>query len=117
MKALFLIAILLVAVHGGSSVPHDYTRGQVLKHLLLSGECSFEGIALHGKVKIVSWFPDIEIKVVNSFPDIKVKWVQSFPDDCGEWQVVESFPDFTIQFVESFPDLEVEFVESFPGMN
>jgi hypothetical protein len=45
-----------------------------------------------------------------------VKFVTSFPDDCGEWQVVESFPDFKVQIVESFPDIKVKIVESFPGM-
>jgi len=67
--------------------------------------CYFEGIPLHGKVKFV-----------ESFPDFKVKFVTSFPNDCGEWQVVESFPDFTIQVVESFPDIEIKPVNSFPGM-
>lgn len=78
--------------------------------------CFFGGIPLKGKVKFVTSFPDIKVKFVSSFPDLKVKFVSSFPDDCGEWQVVESFPDFKIQVVESFPDLEIQVVESFPGI-
>lgn len=83
----------------------------------VSADCSWNGIALHGKVQFVESFPDIKIQLVESFPDIKVKLVESFPDDCGEWQPVESFPDFKVQIVESFPDLKVQYVESFPGMN
>jgi len=78
-------------------------------------QCTYKGIALKGKVKVVESFPDLKIQIVESFPDLKVKAVESFPDDCGEWQFVESFPDFTVQYVESFPDLKIEMVESFPG--
>lgn len=87
---------------------------------LSAADCSVlidgQRIELKGKVAYTSSFPDLKIKVVSSFPTLKVKTVEAFPDDCGEWQVVDSFPDFTVQFVDSFPDLEIEFVESFPGL-
>lgn len=70
---------------------------------------------LHGKVQFVTSFPDYKIQVVTSFPDIKVKKVSSFPDDPGEWEIVDSSPDFTVQLVDSFPDFTVEYVDSFPG--
>ena len=76
----------------------------------------YKNIRLAGKVKIVENFGDIKVKVVTAFPDIKVKSVTSFPDEIGEWQFVDSFPDFTIQFVEAFPDIKVQFVEAFPGL-
>jgi hypothetical protein len=57
------------------------------------------------------------VKVVNAFEDLKVKTVSSFPDDCGEWQFVDSFPDFTIQFVDAFSDFTIQFVDAFPGVN
>jgi hypothetical protein len=79
-------------------------------------DCTFRGIKLAGKVKVVDSFPDIRVKAVSRFPDVKVKRVESFADECGEWQFVESFPDFKIQYVESFPDVEVTWVESFPGL-
>ena len=56
--------------------------------------CSINGIKLAGKVKVV----------------------KSFPDDCGEWQFVESFPDFTIKYVDSFPDFTIRMTDSFPGV-
>ncbi|MCB2097580.1 MAG: hypothetical protein KDE05_08110 [Parvularculaceae bacterium] len=80
------------------------------------GDCAFEGIPLHGRVKVVDSFPDIQVQTVESFPDLRVKRVESFPDNCGEWLFVDSFPDFTIRYVDGFPDLKITFVESFPGL-
>ncbi|HLT40814.1 MAG TPA: hypothetical protein VK034_31270 [Enhygromyxa sp.] len=82
----------------------------------VSDDCTFNGIKLAGKVKIVDSFPDVRVKAVSSFPDLKVKKVSSFADECGEWQFVESFADFKIQYVDSFPDVEVAWVDSFPGL-
>ena len=79
-------------------------------------DCTFNGIALHGKVQIVDSFPDIKVEKVSSFPDLKVQTVESFPDYCGQWQIVDSFPDFKIQYVSSFPDIKVQMVGSFPGV-
>ena len=78
--------------------------------------CSIKGVKLAGKVKIVNDFADFKVKEVNSFPDIEVKKVNNFPDDCGEWQFVDSFPDFTIQYVDSFPDFTIRMTDSFPGV-
>lgn len=77
----------------------------------------YKGIKLCGKVKVVKNFADIKVQVVKSFPDLKVKKVTSFPDKIGEWQFVDSFPDFTIQFVDSFPDIKIQYVSSFPGVS
>lgn len=70
---------------------------------------------VHGKIQFVTSFPDYTVKIVGSFADLHVKIVTSFPDGPGEWQIVESFPDFRIQVVESFPDFTIRYVESFPG--
>ncbi|MFM7469606.1 MAG: hypothetical protein ACKO37_08925 [Vampirovibrionales bacterium] len=82
----------------------------------VGSDCSFQGIPLYGKVKVVDSFPDIKVKQVDSFQDLSVEKVSSFPDSCGQWQFVDSFPDFTIQYVDSFPDVTVRFVDSFPGL-
>jgi len=82
----------------------------------VSSSCTYKGIPLYGKVKIVESFPDIKVKVVENFPDLKVKNVQSFPDACGKWKYVESFPDFKIKFVDSFPDIKIKYVDSFQGV-
>jgi len=92
------------------AVPAQSDTGKV------DSSCSYNGIALKGKVQVVDSFPDIKVKVVGSFPDLKVEEVTSFPDSCGKWEFVNSFPDFKIQYVDSFPDIEIEFVNSFPGL-
>lgn len=108
-KNILLISFL---VFGFFIIPNSWAKTGAV-----DASCSFKGISLHGKVKFVTSFPDVKIKYVGSFPDLNVKMVFSFPDHCGEWQIVESFPDFTIQVVESFPDIEIKTVESFPGVN
>jgi hypothetical protein len=110
MKKLVISAILFISVFFVSSV---VTPGS---GKVDGNSCSYKGIRLHGRVKIVTSFPDLKVQVVSSFPDLKVKHVSSFPDSCGEWQFVTSFPDFKIQYVTSFPDIKIQFVESFPGI-
>lgn len=78
--------------------------------------CTFHGIPLHGKVKVVEHFSDLKVKIKSSFADLKVKTVEHFANRCGEWQFVEHFPDFKIKFVQHFPDITIEFVSSFPGV-
>lgn len=53
--------------------------------------------------------------MVNAFADIRVKRVNAFADSCGEWKIVDVFPDFTIQLVDAFPDVTVTWVDAFPG--
>ncbi len=81
----------------------------------VSKQCTYKGIKLNGKVKVVERGGDIKVKVNTSFPDLKVQQVNSFPNKCGQWQYVSSFPDFTVQFVDSFPDITIKYVEAFPG--
>lgn len=79
-------------------------------------DCTFKGIRLYGKAKVVTSFPDIKVQIVSSFADLKVQKVTAFPDKCGKWEFVDSFPDFKVQFVNSFPDIKVQYVNSFPGV-
>ena len=109
---IFIFSIFLCQ----SALPGGQTKKSAPEKGISKEKCTYNGIPLKGKVKIVNSFADFKVKVVDSFSDIEVKTVNSFPDHCGEWQFVESFPDFTIQFVESFPDVKVKFVGSFPGM-
>ena len=99
-----------------SVLSENKTKNSTSEKGINKEKCTYNGIPLKGRVKIVNSFPDFKVKAVNSFPDIKVKIVNSFSNHCGEWQFVESFPDFTIQFVENFPDVKIKFVGSFPGM-
>jgi hypothetical protein len=109
MRRLMLAAACLLApVPAGAASP-------------VSEACIFttkdgKEIALHGKVQVVTSFPDLTVEVVTSFPDLKVQTVETFPDSCGQWEFVESFPDFTVEYVTSFPDLKIEMVQTFPGL-
>lgn len=119
---LVVVSMGLMPFNGISSHPGRPLQDRLIAAAVKTGRldksrCTYNGIPLKGKVKVVTSFADIKVKVVTSFPDIKVKTVNAFPDHCGEWQFVESFPDFTIQYVESFPDVQVQFVTSFPGMS
>lgn len=78
--------------------------------------CTYKGIRLYGKVEIVQAIPDLKVQVVNSGQDLDVKFVENFPDECGEWQIVNIFPDFRVQFVNIFPDLKIRLVNSSPGI-
>ena len=78
-------------------------------------DCTHEGIALHGRVKVVDSFADVKVRIVTDVPDLRVKWVDQFTDDCGEFQLVQSIPDFTFHFVESVADVDIRIVDSFPG--
>ncbi len=82
----------------------------------ISADCTYNGIPLHGKVKIVENFEDIKVKVVENFEDLKVKPVQHFANSCGQWQFVDNFEDFKIKFVENFEDISIKYVDYFEGM-
>jgi hypothetical protein len=83
-------------------------------------DCTYQGKKLYGKVQFVEELPDIKVKVVTvtSRPDLRVKLVPGTtpPVRCGEWQVVDLFPDLKVQFVESLQDIVIQFVASSPGI-
>ena len=81
----------------------------------VDSNCRYKGIPLYGKVKVVQYNANLKIKKVSSFPDLNVQVVKSFPDQCGKWQWVTAFPDFTVQFVDAFPDINIKMVNAFPG--
>jgi len=111
LSKIFICFVLFFVLSGLGTENNDDTQ----KNPFDTKNCACKGIPLNGKVKIVNAFPDFKVKTVNSFPDLKVKTVTAFPKKCGEWQFVESFPDFTVQFVDAFPNFTIQFVESFPG--
>jgi hypothetical protein len=80
-------------------------------------DCTFEGIALYGRVQYVGEldFPDVRV-LVSMFPDLRVQELDlPVADSCGEWEIVKIDPDFTVELVDSvedFPDFEIQY--SFP---
>ncbi|MGJ3233026.1 MAG: hypothetical protein ACFE0P_14645 [Oceanicaulis sp.] len=83
----------------------------------IAADCTLNGVPLHGRVEVVEHFADFDVEIVDGFPDLDVKPVTSFPDECGEWEFVDTFPDFTVRFVDSFPDFTIQYVERFPGLH
>jgi hypothetical protein len=77
--------------------------------------CTFNGIPLYGRVKVVTLLADVKIQ--ESFmPDLRVQEVRYAADSCGEWQFVEFGPaDFTVQFVRLSPDITISFTRWAPG--
>jgi hypothetical protein len=76
-------------------------------------DCTFDGIQLFGRVRYVDSFPDIQVRI-SSFPDLRVR-EGSFADECGEWEIVNSFPDFTVEIVDAFEDFQIAY-SAFPGI-
>ena len=81
----------------------------------VDSQCTAKGIKLYGKVHVVDALADITVQRVSALADLKVKAVDAFPYNCGEWEWVDSLPDFTVQFVDALPDITIEFVDAFPG--
>ena len=80
-------------------------------------DCKCRGKAMKGKVRVVESNADFKVKVVESNPDIKIKTVNTYPDECGEWQFVNAYPDFTIEYVNAYPDFTIKFVNCYPGVD
>jgi len=77
--------------------------------------CEVNGHRLAGRVEVVSSFADVKVREVSGVADLRVRKVDAFPKACGEWQFVDSLPDFTIQFVDTFEDVSIRYVDAFPG--
>ncbi len=82
----------------------------------IDDDCTFNGIPLYGRVKIVEEFPTFLISINDSFPNLNVRIVDGFANECGEWQIVDDFPDFTIRIVEGFSDFSIKYVDVWPGI-
>ena len=98
MKRLALSAAVVLSLAGVGPRP------AAADEKLDKSSCSFKGKHLFGK-----------IQVVKAFPDVKVQVVKAFPDKCGQWEMVDAFPDTKVQFVDAFPDVKIEYVDAFPG--
>ena len=76
-------------------------------------DCTLNGIPLFGQVEYVDNFADFQVRV-ESFPDLLVR-EGNFADECGEWEIVDNFPDFTVELVDAFEDFSIEYSD-FPGI-
>ena len=82
----------------------------------VNDDCTCKEIPLFGRVRVVSSYADFKVEVVTAFEDIKIDTTKTITNKCGQWQIVNDFPDFTVQFVNAFPDFKVRFVTAFEGL-
>lgn len=106
-KSIFTLAICAILLAFSSNI---YAKNKV------QANCTYKGMPLYGKVKIVPHSADYKVRIVNSFPDLKVQQVNSFANSCGKWQIVDSLQDFSVQIVDNFEDFSIKFVDNFPGV-
>ena len=83
----------------------------------IKSDCTYNGIPLYGRVKVVDFMPDFLVQKVDFMPDLRVKETSFLPTNCGEWEFVDSMPDFTIQYVDFFPDFTIQMVDFMPGLS
>lgn len=100
-KYLFILFFLFLSPLAFANIPPD---------------CTYKGIALHGRVQVVDYLADFDVQIVSFLPDLHVQEVSFLPTACGEWQFVDSMPDFTIRFVNALPDFTIQFVDYLPGL-
>ena len=103
MKKALLIGVLLLGSFSACANP-------------ISSNCTYNGIPLYGKAQVVKAFADFKVQRVSAFGDLKVKYVKAFPSNCGEWELVDHFGDFTIEYVDHFGDFTIQEVDHFPGL-
>jgi hypothetical protein len=87
----------------------------------LKCDCTYQGLALIGKVKYVDalGFPDVKVHVVTTLlADLYVKEVPFNPTRCGEWQVDNFLPDFKVQKVgpTELADFSIQYDLFQPGL-
>lgn len=82
----------------------------------ISPDCTFRGVPLYGKVKVVDVFADFNVEIVDALCDLDVKFVDALPNQCGEWEFVDTFEDFSVKFVDVFGDFSICNVDALPGL-
>jgi hypothetical protein len=79
---------------------------------LRGGEKYSDFSKIGGRVQFMDELPHDKVKAVNSSPDLRVQIVRHSPDSPGQWQLVDSFPDYKIQMVDANPDFTIEYVNA-----
>jgi hypothetical protein len=74
------------------------------------GDCSFNGIPLHGDVRVVEYGGDMSVRRVDYGGDLVVReMTYGGGRNCGEWRFVDYGGDFTVRFVDYGGDFTVRF--------
>lgn len=78
--------------------------------------CSFNGVPMSGRVKVVSVGAQFKIRLVGSNASLMVKGVTRPAKRCGEWQFVSATPAFTVEIVRTGEDFTVSLGAAHPGL-
>lgn len=78
--------------------------------------CSFNGVPMFGRVKVVSVGARFKIRIVGGKAALRVKGVPKLAKKCGEWQFVSATPAFTVQIVRAGEDFTVSLGTGHPGV-
>jgi hypothetical protein len=122
VAAAWALAIVGCVTAGGSTLAEPNQAGVTGAPALAvpppldRSNCTFNGHALYGKIKVVNALADVKVQVVTAFPDLRVQKVSALAGACGQWEMVDSLADTTVELVHAFPDVKIEFVHAFPGI-
>ena len=76
----------------------------------ITPDCRCKGIALHGKVRVVTANADFDVRIVTSGEDLFVDTTGYGAQGCGDWRIVPSNSDFKVRFVTGACDFKIRIV-------
>jgi hypothetical protein len=77
----------------------------------ITKDCRCNGTRLYGDVQILEAGSGAMFKVRIANPAaLDVRRINGKPKNCGDWQFVYNWPDFTIEFVDDNEDFTIRFV-------
>ncbi len=119
MKYLLLLVLPLLLDNEPEKPAVKESVKQAAENPIDKENCTYKGIPLYGKVKVVNSGADFKVFVTNvTLQDVlEVQTVTCGAFRCGQWQFVNAGQDFTIQYVHrGSEDFQVRFVSSGPGI-
>lgn len=90
------IAFMILLISGICASASGFDRGL----------CTFNGVRLSGKVKIVDKDADVKVMIVHDGADLRVK-LNDKSDRCGSWRLVDKGENLKVSFVSDDPDITI----------
>lgn len=78
-------------------------------------DCTYKGIRLYGKVRIVYAGENLKVRIANAGEDLRVQTVNAGANSCGKWEFVTFGEDYKILFVDAGEDFVIRFDTANPG--
>jgi hypothetical protein len=77
-------------------------------------DCTYKGISMMGRIRIVDHGEDVKIRVVDRGEDVKIRLVERPALYCYEWRIVEHGEDLRVRIVDHGEDMKIRFVDYTP---